>query len=75
MLEAIKNRTSRRTFEKREITQKELQQINSYIESINKISGLSMYFLKNGSNAFSNLTKSYGIFNNVKSLILMIKTH
>lgn len=71
MLEAIKNRTSRRTFEKKELMDSEIQQINLYIQNLNKSSGLSIELLKDGSDAFSNVTKSYGMFTNIKSLILM----
>lgn len=71
MLEAIENRISRRSFEKESLTKQEMQQINSYIKELNELSQLTMQFLEDGSNAFSSLSKSYGMFSNVKSLILM----
>lgn len=70
-MEEIEKRTSRRTFEKEELTISEIDKMNSYIEKRNKESGLQIVFLEDGSSAFSNMTKSYGLFSNVKSLILM----
>lgn len=71
MLDAIENRISRRTFDKLSFSKEEINQINSYIETLNKESSLTMEFLEDGSEAFSSFKKSYGLFNNVKSLILM----
>ena len=71
MLEAIYNRISRRSFLNEELTNNEIKQIQLYLEKINKESNLTIEFLNDGSIAFRNLRKSYGLFTNVKSLILM----
>lgn len=71
MLEAIENRTSRRTFKKEDLNENELQIIDTKIIELNKDSALSMKLLKDCGNAFSSLSKSYGLFSNVKYLILV----
>lgn len=71
MLEAIENRISRRTYEKQSLSEKEIKQVNDYLKQLNKASKLTMEFLEDGSEAFASLTKSYGLFTNVHSLIIL----
>lgn len=71
MRSAIENRVLRRKFEKEPITDREKEKIISLIDQLNEASGLTMTFLEDGSGAFQKLRKSYGMFTNVRSLILM----
>lgn len=71
MRSAIENRVSRRKFEKEPITSREKESIISLIHQLNEASGLTMAFMEDGSGAFEKLRKSYGLFTNVRSLILM----
>jgi len=71
MRSAIENRVSRRKFEKAPITGREKENIVSLINQLNEASGLTMAFIEDGSGAFGKLRKSYGLFTNVRSLILM----
>lgn len=71
MRSAIENRVSRRKFEKEPITDREKEKIISLIDQLNEASGLTMTFLEDGSGAFQKLRKSYGMFTNIRSLILM----
>lgn len=71
MRRAIENRISRRKFEKEPVTNSEKKTIIALINELNEASGLAMAFLEDGSNAFQKLRKSYGLFTNVRSVILM----
>ncbi len=71
MRSAIENRVSRRKFEKESITDLEKEKIISRINQLNEVSGLTMTFVEDGSGAFGKLRKSYGLFTNVRSIILM----
>ncbi|WFA08050.1 nitroreductase family protein [Tissierella sp. Yu-01] len=71
MRSAIENRVSRRKFEKEPITGWEKENIISLINQLNEASGLTMAFMEDGGGAFGKLRKSYGLFTNVRSIILM----
>lgn len=71
MRTAIENRVSRRTFENRPIDGKKIQVIIELINQFNALSGLKMEFIEDGSRGFQNLKKSYGLFSNVRSIVLM----
>ncbi|WP_455716368.1 nitroreductase family protein [Anaerosporobacter sp.] len=71
MREAIEKRIARRSFEKKPLTLEEQNKIREMISVANMLSGLSMEFVEDGSKAFESLKKSYGLFTNVRSLILM----
>lgn len=71
MRSAIENRVSRRKFEKEPITGGEKDTIISLIKQLNEQSDLTMEFVEDGSGAFHSLRKSYGLFTNVRSLVLM----
>lgn len=71
MRSALENRISRRKFAKEPITEQEKEKIIGLIDELNAASGLAMAFLADGSHAFQKLSKSYGLFTNVRSLIVM----
>ncbi|AFS77539.1 nitroreductase [Gottschalkia acidurici 9a] len=67
----MENRISRRKFEKEPVTDQEKGKIIFLINELNEASDLAIEFLEDGSNAFQKLRKSYGLFTNVRSVILM----
>ncbi|SHN74627.1 hypothetical protein SAMN02745215_02539 [Desulfitobacterium chlororespirans DSM 11544] len=71
MRSALENRISRRKFAKELITDQEKAKIIALVNELNEASGLAMTFLADGSHAFQKLSKSYGLFTNVRSLIVM----
>lgn len=71
MREAISKRISRRTFDTAKLTASEQEQIDRLVRSANEKSGLSIQFIEDGSVAFHSIRKSYGLFANVHSLLLM----
>ena len=71
MREAIERRISRRTFEKEPIGIEMCKQIEAWIDRINEQSGLTIQFIEDGGAAFQSFRKSYGMFKNVRSVILM----
>ncbi len=71
MRSAIENRISRRKYEKEPLTSSEMKMIIEKVNQANKTSGLNAEFLEDGSAAFGSFKASYGMFNNVRSLLLM----
>lgn len=71
MQEAINKRISRRTFEKKAIPNEMVKQIEIWIRNINDKSGLTIKFIEDGSAAFQSFKKTYGMFKNVRSVILL----
>lgn len=71
MRKAIKNRISRRKFEREPIANSEKETLISLLHQCNERSGLTLEFMEDGSNAFQSLRKSYGLFTNVRSILLM----
>jgi hypothetical protein len=61
-LEAIELRQSRRTYLDKPISENHLRQLDTYIDKVNKISGLSIQFIKNNKEAFKGLNPTYGMF-------------
>lgn len=70
-LTIIKKRLSRRSYLGTDLSTKQVSALESHIEHWNEISGLTSFFLANGSSAFSKISKSYGMFKGVKSLIVL----
>lgn len=66
MRDAIKNRISRRNYDKTPLTSDEIAQIKGLINKTNEKSGLSIEFLEDGGEAISS-----PFFSNVRSLILL----
>lgn len=71
MREAINKRISRRTFEKKSIDNEMVKQIKTWIDNTNERSGLTIQFIDDGSAAFQSFKKTYGMFKNVRSVILL----
>ncbi len=47
------------------------KEIRKWIAEINEVSGLDIEYVADGREAFSNIRKSYGMFSNVRSMLLM----
>jgi nitroreductase len=69
--EAIDERRSRRLYLTKPIDATILSALLNKIDQYNAESGLSIRFIEDGSAAFSNLRKSYGLFSGVRSLLVM----
>lgn len=70
-LEAIDKRRSRRRYTGKPISEKIIDEFAAEITKFNHDSGLSMFFLENGSRAFEGIRKSYGLLKGVRSLIVL----
>ncbi len=70
-LKAIDKRISRRTYLGTPIDTQKIAILINLINKINKETGLSIAFIEDGSNAFRSLSKSYGMFQGVRSLIVL----
>lgn len=71
MREAIEKRISRRTYTTEHLNSEIISRIQTLIDEINTVSGLSLQFVEDGSTAFASARKTYGMFKNVRSLILL----
>lgn len=71
MNEAIEKRISHRSFSKEPVSASNVQQIQKWVAETNKESGLDIEYLADGSEAFNGIKKSYGMFSNVRSMLLM----
>ncbi|GAB6109712.1 nitroreductase family protein [Fusibacter bizertensis] len=69
--EAIETRTSRRNYASQRIDTDLIEHFNERIIDYNHDSGLTISFLEDGSKAFNGITKSYGMFKGVRSLIVL----
>lgn len=69
--EAINKRSSTRKFIDKKLDDEILKDIKCMIDCINEESGLTIKLVKSGESAFDFIKKDYGIFNNVKSVILL----
>src|SRR3712207_364915 len=67
----IEKRISRRAFLKKDIEVDLLEKIREKISQINDESGLDFTIVGDASQAFSSMKKSYGMFSNVKSCIVL----
>lgn len=70
-INAINNRVSRRSYLNSEISEENVLYLVRKINDLNKESDLRISFINNASTAFKNTTTSYGMFKNVKSVILL----
>ncbi len=70
-LEAIQVRVSRRKYSATPIDSSKVADIKTLISQLNAESGLHMTFVEDGAEAFNGLTKSYGLFSGVRSVILL----
>lgn len=71
MREAILKRVSVRTYSKKSLTEDDRDYIVSRINDINNKAGLNCSFCEDAASAFDSVRKSYGMFKNVKSVIVM----
>ena len=71
MDETILHRKSQRYFSKEELREDCIRKIQEEINAVNAESGFTIEFVEDGSKAFSAFGKSYGLFKNVRSLILL----
>ena len=71
-LEAIAQRKSRRSYLATSIEDHKLNAIQDLIEKYNKDANLSIRIIKDGSESFNGIKKSYGLFSGVKTLIALI---
>ncbi len=70
-IEAIQNRISRRNYTSNKIEVELIEHFNERIIEINHDSGLTITFSEDASKAFDGITKSYGMFKGVRSLIIL----
>ncbi len=71
MRNAITERISRRTFTGEPFDEAERGKILALVNKANQESGLTITYVEDGSDAFHSFQKSYGMFKNVRSLLLM----
>lgn len=71
-LKAIEKRVSRRAYLNQKIEADKLERIREAIRHYNKLSGLSIQLIEDGSQAFNGLRKSYGMFYGVRTLIALV---
>ena len=71
MNSAIEKRISHRCFSKEPVEAELVGQIKEWVTEANSESGLNITFLTDCSEAFNGLKKSYGLFSNVGSMLLM----
>lgn len=71
-LEAIEMRHSRRSYLSTPIASDSKKVLKAAIDNYNKISGLSIQFVENGSEAFKGFNLTYGMFHGVSSFLAMV---
>jgi len=71
MLQAINKRVSRRRYSNVPIDHNKIELLTNTIQSINETSGLNIVFVEDGSSVFGLFHKSYGMFQGVRSIIVM----
>lgn len=71
-LEAIDIRRSRRTYSGQPVEKATLDKLQVLADRFNLEANLHIQVVEDGSEAFNGITKSYGLFNGVKSLIVLV---
>lgn len=71
MMEAIANRVSRRNYTGEPIAKDVLERIGAFGQECNRLSGLHAALLEDGSAGFRSVKKTYGMFSNVRTVILL----
>lgn len=71
MREAIKNRISRRVFTGEALGKPEIEKIQELVRRVNQQSALTIELMEEAGTVFHSLKKSYGLFQNVRSLLVM----
>ncbi len=72
MFEAIEKRSSRRSYLNTAIESGKMVKMKEAIQKYNTVSGMSIQLIENGSKAFRNFGKSYGMFSGVRSIIALV---
>ncbi len=70
-LEAICERVSRRTYTGDPVDDESAKILNELIAMYNRNSGMTSFLLMDGSEAFNSFLKCYGMFRNVKTLLIL----
>lgn len=70
-IQAINKRISQRSYDGSTLTQSEMLELNTMIQQYNKEANMTSFIIDDASVAFDSFKKSYGIFKNVKSLIVL----
>lgn len=71
MNETILHRKSQRSFREEELKEELIRKIQEEVSEVNAESALAIEFVEDGSRAFRHFGKSYGLFKNVRSLLLL----
>lgn len=69
--EEMRLRISRRTYKKEALSSTVIEVLQEFVSDLNRQSGLSLELIENGEKAFGKFSKSYGMFSNVKTLLVM----
>lgn len=69
--EEMRLRISRRTYKKEALSSTMIEVLQDLVRDLNQKSGLSLELIENGEKAFSKFSKSYGMFSNVRTLLVM----
>ncbi len=72
LAEAIKVRTSRRTYLETPIAKEAVEKLNALIDEVNHQGKLGLKLIQNEATAFGKLSKSYGMFKGVRNYVLLI---
>jgi nitroreductase len=70
--EAINKRKSRRTYTETPIEKIKFETLSRLAEKYNSEAGLRITIIEDGSEAFNSVSKSYGLFNGVRTVIALI---
>jgi hypothetical protein len=71
-LEAIDKRRSRRTYTGQSVKRETLDRLQLLADTYNREANLHIQMVEDGSEAFNGISKSYGLFKGVKSLIALV---
>jgi nitroreductase len=71
-LDAIAIRKSRRTYLGKPLEEETLKRLQAIADNYNREGEIHIQLVKDGSEAFNGLTKSYGLFKGVRSLIALV---
>ncbi len=71
LLEAIDARTSRRTYEGKPLAPADITALRALIDKANKADGLAIKLIEDAQDTFGKLSKSYGMFSGVRSVIVI----
>jgi len=70
--EAIQKRTSRRSYTGDPLTPSQLEKLRNLLSDINSSGFVNFRLIEDGSQFFNGLTKSYGMFKNVRTVIALV---